>query len=74
MDKSSKIKAKILWYNFQKEMGEAQSAKGQKILIFKNSFTSDNEIRQLNEGTQIECQIFNSRQDGIYAYEATVLK
>lgn len=69
----TKTQAKIKWYNQTKKLGEAATLKGQTILITEKSF-NESDIPSLKNGIEIECNLYNSREQGLYAYSASIIK
>lgn len=67
------IKATIISYNKEKQIGEAKTDRGEKILVVPNSFEDKNVANQLKPNDLIECEIFPQRQKGFYAYSAKVV-
>lgn len=70
----NKIKAKVLFFNQDKECGEAMSEKGQKIIITKKSFDNEKDLSKLKPEVEIQCEVYNNRQSGLYAYSSTVIQ
>jgi len=69
----SSIKAKIISYNSEKQVGEAQTDKGEKIVVVPNSFDDKNAVNLLKPNDLIECEVFPQRQKGFVAYSAKVV-
>lgn len=67
------VKATIISYNKEKQVGEAQTEKGEKIVVVPNSFEDQSEVVQLQPNVVIECEVFPQRPKGLYAYSAKVV-
>lgn len=66
-------KIKIIWFNQNKAFGEGQTDQGSKVFITSKSFTKDSDIKSLKSEVEVNCKIYNSRQNGLYAYESQLV-
>lgn len=70
-DKKTKVEIKN--FNKENQSWTAITENGEKIIVTVKAFDNKQDYSLLAPKTKIECNIFNSRQKGYWAYSAKVL-